>query len=316
MEFYVDNQKFSIEKVYSEKITIPDSFVKRKNKVGKAHGEAKLYFKNKEIMRNIFGGVGFVADCFMLKDDLVAYLESIKKEHECSVFRNRRNPDFLQLWHTRMEKIKALKSNAINFSVSDQVNIKGPRGYVKSHDEGFQLIREISLSLVSYLSVIHVKDINGRNKFYWKLFVDYDYFEEKAKALINYGQKKNQKKYSRDGQGKYRRLLLEECPRCPITHVADSALLMASHIKPWRVSSIKEKTDPKNGFILSPLYDKLFDKGYITFSDDKKMHISKWLSDESQNLLKLNDNECVEDLPLDEKRKEYLEYHRKYVFKG
>ena len=50
--------------------------------------------------------------------------------------------------------------------------------------------------------------------------------------------------------------------------INEESLLIASHIKPWAVSDSKERIDPNNGFILSPLYDKLFDRGYITFSDD------------------------------------------------
>ena len=71
---------------------------------------------------------------------------------------------------------------------------------------------------------------------------------------------------ARKGQGIYRDKMLQECPFCPITMINDERLLIASHIKPWAVSSDDEKLDPKNGFMLSPLYDKLFDRGLMTFT--------------------------------------------------
>ena len=159
--------------------------------------------------------------------------------------------------------------------------------------------------------------LSGKDKLYWKIFVDFDYLENKADALVfNYGQAKVLNKKNRKGQSKYRRLLLKECPSCPITHISDEKLLIASHIKPHCVSSEIEKVDPKNGFTLSPLYDKLFNEGFITFTNEKEMLVSKWLSLESQKLLKLNEIKYVDDLPLDAERIKYLEYHRKVVYKG
>lgn len=51
---------------------------------------------------------------------------------------------------------------------------------------------------------------------------------------------------AREGQGKYRELLLEQCHFCPITMISDERLLIASHIKPWAASSDDEKIDPYN----------------------------------------------------------------------
>ena len=103
---------------------------------------------------------------------------------------------------------------------------------------------------------------------------------------------------------------------CPITMVNDDRLLIASHIKPWAVSTPKEQVDPNNGFMLSPLYDALFDKGFITFTDDRHMKVSNWLSPRNQERLHMKDDEFCQRLPINDERKKYLEYHRKMVFKG
>ncbi len=98
--------------------------------------------------------------------------------------------------------------------------------------------------------------------------------------------------------------------------INDERLLIASHIKPWAVASDKEKIDPKNGFMLSPLLDKLFDRGFITFTDERRVKISNWLSPQNQKRIGIRNEDFFQLLPIDEKRKSYLAYHREFVFKG
>ena len=98
--------------------------------------------------------------------------------------------------------------------------------------------------------------------------------------------------------------------------INEESLLIASHIKPWAVSDLKERIDPNNGFILSPLYDKLFDRGYITFSDDKRVSISNWLSRQVIGRIGIKENQMFQFLPINDARAKYLEYHRNMVFKG
>ena len=117
-------------------------------------------------------------------------------------------------------------------------------------------------------------------------------------------------------QAKYREKLLEECPYCPITKISDERLLIASHIKPCSVSEESEAFDPKNGFILSPLYDRLFDQGFISFDEKKCMMVSNWISPTNQERCHIKTGFFVHALPLDDKREFYLQYHRQFVFKG
>ena len=79
---------------------------------------------------------------------------------------------------------------------------------------------------------------------------------------------------ARVGQGKYREQLLLQCPFRPITMVSDDRLLIASHIKPWAKSNESEKTDPFNGFMFTPTFDYLFDRGFLSFTDDKRSILS------------------------------------------
>ena len=99
---------------------------------------------------------------------------------------------------------------------------------------------------------------------------------------------------------------------CPITGIKDKRLLIASHIKPWSLSTTKEKLDVNNGLILSPLYDKLFDGGLITFTNKKEMYISSSLSKETVKMLNIKSG-IYEKLPVIG-RENYLLYHNNYVF--
>jgi len=113
-------------------------------------------------------------------------------------------------------------------------------------------------------------------------------------------------------QRKYRKELLKELKFCPITGISDERLLVASHIKPWCWSSDKEKLDVNNGFIFSPLYDKLFDIGLITFTDRKELILSSTLSEMTVSRLNLK-SQIYDDLPV-KGRERYLLFHNEKIF--
>ncbi len=311
-------------------ITVPDCLVVPKNKLGGGHGEAKLYIASKDTMHSFYGQEGFNVKCFVLKNDLRQYMNAIKTEYFNPTLDYRGRDELREIWRERMDAIELL-DDMVFFNVKDQTQIEGPRGYVNSEDLGYQLIRELSLPLVSYISVLKVSDGGSIPLFYWKLFVDYDALDVENALVFKYGKKQDEqpqpqqkKRNKRDeeigrariGQGKYRDELLEECPFCPITMINDERLLIASHIKPWAVSSDREKVDPHNGYMLSPLYDKLFDRGLISFTDDRKMIVSNWISPRNVQRMGLEDGKFYQSLPTGEDRLKYLEYHRECVFKG
>ncbi len=71
---------------------------------------------------------------------------------------------------------------------------------------------------------------------------------------------------ARLGQGQFR-VDVEKLWRgaCGVTGCRISAVLRASHIKPWSQSNNKERLDPENGILLAAHIDALFDRGLITF---------------------------------------------------
>jgi len=124
---------------------------------------------------------------------------------------------------------------------------------------------------------------------------------------------KNQIIKARIGQGLFRRRLIAEYPICPITLVDDIHLLVASHIKPWRFSNNTERLDPQNGLLLTPTYDKLFDKGYISFRQDKTMMVSSKITSSNITRLGLTPDIEITNLPING-RETYFDYHRLNIF--
>lgn len=104
-------------------------------------------------------------------------------------------------------------------------------------------------------------------------------------------------------------------PVCPFTGISDIRFLIASHIKPYAAcENTGEKVDPQNGFMLSPNADKLFDCGYISFTDDGVLMMSSMVNGELMSSLGLKLNTKV--LLKGDRCKEYLAYHRAFVFEG
>lgn len=118
---------------------------------------------------------------------------------------------------------------------------------------------------------------------------------------------------ARLGQGKFRKdLLRKHFSRCPLTGITNPELLIASHIKPWNVCANFERLDPANGILLSPIIDRLFDRGLITFTNEGTILISPKLSSSDAELCCLH---AADRLQLSEKNKQYLAYHREMQFK-
>lgn len=84
---------------------------------------------------------------------------------------------------------------------------------------------------------------------------------------------------ARIGQGEYRRSLIKRWQgRCAVTDYVDERLLVASHVKPWSLSTDEERLDCENGLLLTPNLDKAFDRGFITFEPKNgRIRISGYL---------------------------------------
>lgn len=115
---------------------------------------------------------------------------------------------------------------------------------------------------------------------------------------------------ARRGQGTFRARVAEIENSCRLTGITDIRFLIASHIKPWSVSSNTERLDGNNGLLLAPHVDRLFDKGFITFKKDGSLVISA----EAEDVCRCWNISTSSETPLSDEQEIYMRYHREHIF--
>ena len=114
---------------------------------------------------------------------------------------------------------------------------------------------------------------------------------------------------SRVGQGEYRRKILKRWKnKCAVTDCTLIEVLIASHILPWRDSTNQERLDVDNGILLSPTYDALFDRHFISFEDNGNIILSNELSEAEYLKIGVTGREKIDKLT--EGNLKYLRIHR------
>jgi hypothetical protein len=73
--------------------------------------------------------------------------------------------------------------------------------------------------------------------------------------------------------------------RCPLTGIADPALLRASHIVPWAECSDEQRLDVHNGLLLAALWDAAFDAGLVSFGHEGELLVSPQLGAAARRVL-------------------------------
>lgn len=114
----------------------------------------------------------------------------------------------------------------------------------------------------------------------------------------------------RTGQGAFRQKLFAHWGGCAVTGYHDPMMLVASHIKPWCVSTNDERLDGHNGLLLLPTLDKAFDTGLISFNEEGRALLSPWLQEPES--LGISASMGIKMQP---KHQEYMEFHREKVFR-
>ncbi len=116
---------------------------------------------------------------------------------------------------------------------------------------------------------------------------------------------------SRIGQGVFRDGLLRLWGGCAVTGYTRPVMLLASHIKPWRISTNRERLDPHNGLLLQPTIDRLFDQGLVSF--DRRGRLLRAASLTNDELDQLGIRPDARLRKLEDETRRYLQYHREHV---
>lgn len=141
--------------------------------------------------------------------------------------------------------------------------------------------------------------------------------------LIPPGEYREQMMKTRIGQYFFRISVLNSYDnKCCVTGLCKSDLLVASHIKPWKVSDERtERTNPSNGLCLNSLHDKAFDRGLITITRDFRILVSNAVKDVDMDARTrdwfMGYNHRQMQLPNKFlPGKNYIEYHNEVIFQG
>ena len=121
----------------------------------------------------------------------------------------------------------------------------------------------------------------------------------------------------RTAQTEYRKGVLSLWDgRCAVTQVDDQGWLIASHIKPWREADDRERVVPHNSLLLTPNYDKLFDRGVISFAPDTGKIILPEIQTQQMwnNLTRLHIDDTVHLRCVPDGVGKYLRYHNNYIY--
>jgi len=119
------------------------------------------------------------------------------------------------------------------------------------------------------------------------------------------------------GQGSFRVIVTDAYGRrCAVTNEKTLPALEASHIKPYTESG---PHDVRNGILFRSDIHRLFDKGYVTGSEDYRFEVSGRIKEEFENgrdYYALHGNRIL--LPRDESywpHKQYIRWHQENVFR-
>lgn len=119
---------------------------------------------------------------------------------------------------------------------------------------------------------------------------------------------------ARRGQGIFKQAVAKFETECRITKVVNGAHLIASHIKPWRESTDDERLSGGNGLMLTPSIDHLFDRGFISFSDQGEVLISPVSDRISLGRMGVECGKPIFTGRFNSDQKHFLDYHRNQIF--
>lgn len=313
------------DKIYEQadlkgNIYLADSFVSVPQKLDKGNGEAKLYVGNEsEKLRDFFGTKPFKVRCFFKKNELLQFMQELKSEYKFPQQQYRRKDEIPNLYDKRISRVNN-QDEIIWFSFDEQDQIAPPRIYGKSNDLGYKFLRELPLPTLSYVSFLKLRS-DDEIIYHARLLTDfmplgsrYHPIEDPTKIHMSSMDGTSIIK-ARKGQADFRKKVLDSCPFCPITKVADDRLLEAAHLKPYSKCSDEEAYFKYNGVAFTPSMHSLYDLGFITVDNNSSLVVSDWVSKVTVRNLGIA-NKASLPIPEFDKRKEFFEYHKKNIFRA
>ncbi|MBD7943674.1 HNH endonuclease [Psychrobacillus sp. FSL K6-2684] len=100
--------------------------------------------------------------------------------------------------------------------------------------------------------------------------------------------------------------------QCAICNIDSPELLHPCPSKPWKDSTEEERLDPYNGILLCYNHEALYEKGYIAFDGQGKIHISARIEERDYDKYRIHSKMRINRK---EENKKYFKWHKKNVLK-
>ena len=323
------------KRIDSFDVTFADSFANPELKVNevrvhtngkkakKGVGEKRIYCGHDEKALDEFFRFDLEPIFFLQKDDLEEYSRAIESEYL--------NPQYsygngvkatYEIWKRNSLKLSLLNDERLylefkhKYDDQNRYYVSLPRRNKKTqhlHDN-WDYLREVCLPRVSRLLFVKLIDTETGQlyiyikPFYGALITGTKKSVEDQTTFLN----KEKGERIRKGQVKYRRQVLERYSYCVVTHVVDSNLLVACHIKDYAKCNHLEKYDKFNGLTMTPTIHSLFDMGYLTFDIKGKMILSDFFRNNDRHCLNLLGKSIR--IPLSKEMIPYINWHNEHIF--
>lgn len=216
-------------------------------------------------------------------------------------------------WLLEKRKLSQATASKYNLVIKNRISEWLPSYELPKNVIEFEALKELIVSLDIYQNRNKV----GNNMYSSALKHYGHYLREYEESISIYDDHNNLTSEAmkmikvRLSQNKFRKKLFDICPKCAVTGLESSKFLIGSHIKPWSKSDDNEKIDPYNGFLLTPNFDHLFDKGYITFKLNGDLCVSTKLTTYEQNFFQIPNRLVIR---LSNNYAYYLQYHQDQIF--
>lgn len=306
----------TVDFLIRKRITLANEYVtgSHRHAISKTNGQAKVKFSKKEFLQ-IFGD-NKVGEVIYNKNNIINFL-NLMKERWQKIIKEKDN-DFKQIDLVKIDDIIAKFHEKFGNCSVELIHEEyeftdySKKRYALETWIFSDIVYYIAVPFETYMEVI--KD--NKNNIYLSFGIDYSLIKNSILFKLENSKKEQEKKQEvkiRNGQNKLRETLLENIKKCQITELETADLLITSHIKPWISCSTEQKTDINNVLLLDATFDKLFDRGLMSFSDQGKIIFSDILA--PQDLFKLKKIIMHKTLKFNKNQIKYIEYHREKVFR-
>lgn len=234
-------------------------------------------------------------------------------------------PEIIELARLLGRTPSAISMRCCNYVQFDPVESKRVKGFIRAAKLDRAIWAEINDDWENFAAESEELLERYRKQKYQDLHNINDHISQNTmlqESILPVGFVKEQTVRIRIGQRFFRSAILSAYNhQCCITGLHHDALLVASHIKPWKDSDPKtERTNPRNGLCLSPLYDKAFDAGLMTIDEQYRLIFAGVLYDcaDKETVHSLFKQYNGKQIILPERfvpEQMFLSYHREFVFR-